>query len=126
MICPAGLPLVHEVGGVGGLALFFSVGCRLQPCIYRPVDMSWLPRLQALFVACLVVQVLLPHSRDIKIEAVSVSKNFLAVFERREGLQVCTSRTSRIQAPRGPVRRAPHASKHRDGLGGAHLMNLTH
>ncbi|KAF5841230.1 hypothetical protein DUNSADRAFT_13875 [Dunaliella salina] len=31
--------------------------------------------------------VLLPHSREVKIEAVSVSKNFLAVFERREGLQ---------------------------------------
>jgi len=33
-------------------------------------------------------QVLLPHNADVKIEAVSLSRDFLAVFERREGLQV--------------------------------------
>ncbi len=36
-------------------------------------------------------QVLVPHREDVKIEGISVSKDFLALFERKEGLQVCTT-----------------------------------
>lgn len=36
------------------------------------------------------LQVLVPHDDNVKIEGISVSKDFLAVFERREGLQSCT------------------------------------
>lgn len=43
--------------------------------------------------APLRAQVLVAHRDDVKIESVSVSKNFAVVFERLKGLQVCRTST---------------------------------
>lgn len=43
---------------------------------------------ESLLTCTATTQVLLPHSRDVKLEHISLSSDFLAVFERSGGLQV--------------------------------------
>ena len=63
----------------------------LQTHMTHPIQIKDAPRLTQL--KCSVMrncpaQVLLPHRDDVKLESVSVSKNYLAAFERINGLQV--------------------------------------
>ena len=56
--------------GLGVLSIEGSIGCRLsRECVS-------------------VVQVLIPHKSDVKIESMTVSQDHLVVFQRIQGLQV--------------------------------------
>jgi hypothetical protein len=47
--------------------------------------MNWCAHIST---AWIVGQVLMPHRKDVKLEAIVTSQNFLAVFHRTNGLQV--------------------------------------